>query len=754
MRRTLYMVLSLFVVSALFITSCRKDSDNPVDGGNNKPTVTTTIIGVVSDESGRGMSGVSISSHGKTATTNEHGLFVIRDARVPQDRCYVLASNGGYFTNSRAEKPEAGGVTHMRLSLMRNTANYSVSATAGGTVNISEGGSVQLPANGYVTGSGSPYSGTVKVAARWLNPTSTNFYSFFPGDFAATRADGSTTELYSYGVLNVELQTQTGEKLQLGSGKTATLKYPIPSEMLSSAPSEMPLWYFDETIGMWREDGKAVKQGNFYVGEVTHFTSWNCDIPTEIGYIKGRVLCSNEPVPGVVVRIGQSEVMTDENGEYERRVPRDITFEVSVDPAKNWGTQTSAPITVGPVSAQQTVTVDIPVSPCPAYVTGTLVDCNGNPAEGVVQAVGSDSYGYVVVRNGEYKVRVEPGVNLTVNALGYNSAISDPQTLAPVGSGETFAMGSIELCPQNAITFLDIDLEMPYATDMAVSPDGTLLAIGHPNGVRVVNALNGLILTDLAMDYPGIRYLSFSNDGSKLLGSNDSVQSTNPSTFVWSTSSWQEIRSFSAAASAIFMPDGSSILGIAENQDIVQYDIATGNEVSRYDLPLMINALVGTRANGAQFIVYGYDNNQSTQVVVWDRSTNSQALSFPFGNNVYPWDVQLSADGSVMFTISWNALLFHNTATGQEINNVPITEQRSSGLAISPDGTRYAGQVNDKGAAMPPAIYNAGNGSLVRLLPSPSAVYFGAFGYDSDASVLAGLYNNDNAAQVRVWQLP
>src|ERR1700754_4902473 len=95
MQRLFSLVLMLCITSVILTTGCRKDSNNPVDGGNNKPTVTTTIIGVVSDEAGKGMSGVSVSAHGKTALTNENGLFIIKDARVPQDRCFILASRDG-----------------------------------------------------------------------------------------------------------------------------------------------------------------------------------------------------------------------------------------------------------------------------------------------------------------------------------------------------------------------------------------------------------------------------------------------------------------------------------------------------------------------------------------------------------------------------------------------------------------------------------------------------------------------------------
>jgi hypothetical protein len=38
------------------------------------------------------------------------------------------------------------------------------------------------------------------------------------------------------------------------------------------------LWYVDEQTGIWQEEGQATKNGNNYVGEVSHFSFWNCDI--------------------------------------------------------------------------------------------------------------------------------------------------------------------------------------------------------------------------------------------------------------------------------------------------------------------------------------------------------------------------------------------------------------------------------------------------------------------------------------------
>ncbi|MEI2747339.1 MAG: hypothetical protein V9E88_01095 [Ferruginibacter sp.] len=86
--------------------------------------------------------------------------------------------------------------------------------------------------------------------------------------------------LTSYAMMAVELESAAGEKLQLKEGSEATLVFAVPAVAQSSAPASIPLWYVDEKIGLWREEGTATKQGNQYTGKVKHFSFWNCDFST------------------------------------------------------------------------------------------------------------------------------------------------------------------------------------------------------------------------------------------------------------------------------------------------------------------------------------------------------------------------------------------------------------------------------------------------------------------------------------------
>src|SRR5262249_46667295 len=153
----------------------------------------------------------------------------------------------------------------------------TVSGSGGGTVTVQGGGNVVFAGNSFVNTAGnSAYTGTVSVSTYFLNPTASNFTDIMPGTLRGISANNEETGLQSFGMMAVELTGAGGEKLQLGANKTATLTFPIPAGLQASAPATIPLWSFNDTTGLWKEEGFATKQGTNYVGSVSHFSFWNC----------------------------------------------------------------------------------------------------------------------------------------------------------------------------------------------------------------------------------------------------------------------------------------------------------------------------------------------------------------------------------------------------------------------------------------------------------------------------------------------
>jgi len=163
------------------------------------------------------------------------------------------------------------------IKLTKRTAAGTVSVTAAVDAMLSNGSKITLPANSIVVASsGAAYTGTVTVYAAYIDPSRSDIDQTIPGSFMAVDKNGNHSTLAFYGMLAVELKGASGEKLQIKSGSAATLTTAIPASLQAFAPATIALWSVDETSGIWKEESTATKQGNVYVGDVKHFSFWNC----------------------------------------------------------------------------------------------------------------------------------------------------------------------------------------------------------------------------------------------------------------------------------------------------------------------------------------------------------------------------------------------------------------------------------------------------------------------------------------------
>ena len=168
---------------------------------------------------------------------------------------------------------------------------------------------------------GTPYNGNFEIFAFYLNLDDPNFYKYMPGALIGIRTNNQKEILRTFGMAAIEIEDELGNKLQLRIGKEATLTFVIPTNIQSSAPNLIPLWYFDTEIGIWREEGQATKVNNTYVGKVKHFTWWNCDSPEASVTLSFRIIDNqNNPISFTGVRITNTDNLdsrisyTDNNG--------------------------------------------------------------------------------------------------------------------------------------------------------------------------------------------------------------------------------------------------------------------------------------------------------------------------------------------------------------------------------------------------------------------------------------------------------
>lgn len=355
------------------------DDDDDDDGGINPPELVEgrmediALSGIVRDASGTPIEGVSIVSGSSAATTNTDGFFEfdqIQVVSVLNDRSVVRFSKAGYFDVVRsmdADDDAADGASWEVVMCKKENNDFTsiktYSSSSDQTLQAGEM-KIDMPQDGYkVDGTGASYTGKVKSEMVYLDPNNERFSEMMPGgDLAAVRSDNSSAKLVSYGMTDLNMYAENGDKLQLKDGSKAKLTFPIPAGMGENPPASIPLWSFNEKTGLWEEEGSAALQGNVYVGEVTHFSWVNLDYPEEQGTVYGYVKDDTGKVlPGVRLNIGQllTSTVTQSNGFYSHEVPANTDFSISVKDLYYGGINQKVSVKVPALSPGERRKVDI-----------------------------------------------------------------------------------------------------------------------------------------------------------------------------------------------------------------------------------------------------------------------------------------------------------------------------------------------------------------------------------------------------------
>lgn len=390
MRRKIHSLTFMFMALLMMLmtfASCSKlqdllnegDDDDDDDGGINPPELVEgrmediALSGIVRDASGTPIEGVSIVSGSSAATTNTDGFFEfdqIQVVSVLNDRSVVRFSKAGYFDVVRsmdADDDAADGASWEVVMCRKENNDFTsiktYSSSSDQTLQAGEM-KIDMPQNGYkVDGTGVGYTGKVKSEMVYLDPNNERFSEMMPGgDLAAVRSDNSSAQLVSYGMTDLNMYAENGDKLQLKDGSKAKLTFPIPAGMGENPPASIPLWSFNEKTGLWEEEGSAALQGNVYVGEVTHFSWVNLDYPEEQGTVYGYVKDDTGKVlPGVRLNIGQllTSTVTQSNGYYSHEVPANTDFSISVKDLYYGGINQKVSVKVPALSPGERRKVDI-----------------------------------------------------------------------------------------------------------------------------------------------------------------------------------------------------------------------------------------------------------------------------------------------------------------------------------------------------------------------------------------------------------
>ncbi len=164
----------------------------------------------------------------------------------------------------------------------------TVNSDAAAVVQVTDStAQVTLPARAFVAynDASQAITGQVDVVITPIAP-SANPLAMAGGSYVA-RVPGSSTQtqaIESFGAITVK-PTQGGQRVQLAPGKKATIRIPLDTRS-NERPATMPLYYWDEAAKVWIQEGTATLKGDassgyYYEGQVSHFSTWNADMPID-----------------------------------------------------------------------------------------------------------------------------------------------------------------------------------------------------------------------------------------------------------------------------------------------------------------------------------------------------------------------------------------------------------------------------------------------------------------------------------------
>jgi hypothetical protein len=511
-----HLFLTPFLFAILLLAgNCRKSEISFESNNSNNNSAGFSISGKVLDKDNVPISQAEVKAGNVTTRTDADGYFILNNVKVPTKTAFVKVEKSGYFQGSRTFIAHNGAINYVNIRLIPKSNNGNFSATAGGTVSIASGSTLNFQPNSIVDASNNTaYSGSVTVSAFFIDPSETDFITIMPGDLRGVTTTGEERGLQSFGMMAVELTGSSGQKLQLANGKPATLNFNIPAALLSKAPATIPLWYFDELTGLWKEEGSATKQGDKYVGNVNHFSFWNCDAPFPVIELEAVVRDQHGySVVDALVTITRLDNgafgtgKTDDAGRVSGKIPANAALEIKVTDRCNNELYKK---NIGPYSTNVNlgiITVNIQAQ-ATVIISGTAVNCNNAPVTNGFANIRLDGLTYRAnINNGNFSISIircngNP-VQAEIFAEDINSNQQGSSKTITVSSGNLNA-GQLSACGVSTDQYVNYTLD--GVSSAYTSPTDSLgFYYSDSAGVRW-NALSAYTpngARDLYMDYRG-----------------------------------------------------------------------------------------------------------------------------------------------------------------------------------------------------------------------------------------------------------
>ena len=317
------------------LTGCGQGNGPVVEPPLPNGAITGQVVGGANNAP---LAGAAVRTSAGAVTTGSDGKFSV--PAPAGDRTLVQIEADDFADAFRVTRVRSGQTTVLGITLVPVSISATVGVASGGTVaDPNSTARVVIPADGLVPQGGKAAAGDVTVKLARIDPGKDP--NLMPGDFRGVSVGGGdATPIESFGAVLLDIRDSAGTRYDFAPGKPATIRIPVGS-LSVNPPDTIPLWYFDETAGVWKEQGTASRQGTgasaFYEGPVTRSRYWNADQRMDTVFVSGCVRdTSNQPVADAMVQakssdyIGTSSAITSADGTFRIAIRKDSNVSLGV----------------------------------------------------------------------------------------------------------------------------------------------------------------------------------------------------------------------------------------------------------------------------------------------------------------------------------------------------------------------------------------------------------------------------------------
>ncbi len=507
--------VSVLVILLLFF-SCKKDIgyENQADNNNgshkipNPSPVSGTVAGWIIDENSLPLENAQVTVANNIYITDANGFFKTNSLILDKYLTTVMVSKQGYFKGYRNFCANAT-INHVKIKLIPKQLSNSFNSSEASLITLSNGTKLSFLANSIVIkSSNAVYNGTVNVYAKYIDPTASDIRTIVPGGFVGIDSS-NIYALKSKGMIVVELESPSGEPLQLAVNKPATLKMPIPVNLIYASPASIATWSLNEK-GIWKKEGMATKNGNAYDFQVTHFSFWNLDEPIDPIYLTINVKDPNgQNVIGADVSLQSSQAsgygtaygITDSLGNVSGFVPKNEIFTLEVQYASM---SCGAPLytqQIGPFNTDANLNIAATIPPSQMLtVKGIALNCAGTPATtGFVYIHKDNDSNHTVIAdvvNGNFSINIphcSPVSQITIKT--YAGVIpQQPQIITYNVNSNLLDVGNITLCDSAYLGYVKYKIDTTNYVHVEQRSITSFKAFASQSGSITLFADNGLYI--------------------------------------------------------------------------------------------------------------------------------------------------------------------------------------------------------------------------------------------------------------------